>query len=302
MVSGMITAGGIQLLGHAPGCLSSEFRPELHQVRVMAGLEEATRRHVGWRGQFADGHGGLVAGVAPGTVRTVLRHFVAEDLTFGDAEVEVFEEGGDAGEETDAADAAGFGLIEEGADEQAAGSVSLGVGADDDGADLGEVRAVDVERGAADELAGGRFDDGEGVNVCADLSVAPGEQGAIVGEAVDELMDGAGILQLRSTRSQGGRAAVLFSDGMGGVARGGQGRGPEVQLYEGHCHMSLRFSSSPLRWSGAGGLGLRLRFERERRASCRSCGLRWRAPRGSGRRCAGRSCCRRCSARDFRLR
>jgi hypothetical protein len=31
---------------------------------------------------------------------------------FGDAEAEVLEEGGDASEETDAPDAAGFGLIE----------------------------------------------------------------------------------------------------------------------------------------------------------------------------------------------
>ena len=35
-----------------------------------------------------------------------------------DAEVEVFEEGGDAGEEADALDAGGFGLIEEGANER----------------------------------------------------------------------------------------------------------------------------------------------------------------------------------------
>ena len=56
--------------------------------------------------EFADGHGDFVAGVAPGTVYTVLQHFVAQGMTFGDAEVEVLEEGGDAGEETDALDAA----------------------------------------------------------------------------------------------------------------------------------------------------------------------------------------------------
>ena len=129
---------------------------------------------------------------------------------FGDAEVEVFEEGWDAGEETDALDGAGFGLIEEGADEQAAGSVSLGVGANDDGADLGEMLAVDVECGTADELVGFVFDDGEGADVRADLCVTPREQGAVVGEGVDELMDGAGVLQLRFTRLHGCCCELVF--------------------------------------------------------------------------------------------
>jgi len=121
---------------------------------------------------------------------------------FGDAEVEVLEESGDAGEETDALDAAGFGLIEEGVNEQAAGSVSLGFGMDHDGADLGEVLAVDVKSGTADELAGPGFDDGEGVDVGADFEVGASEEGAVAGEAVDELMNGAGVLQLRFPRSQ----------------------------------------------------------------------------------------------------
>ncbi len=60
-------------------------------------------------------------------------------------------------------------MIEEGADEKAAGSVAFGFRADDDGADLGQVLAVDVECSAADELAGGGFDDGEGVDVGADF-------------------------------------------------------------------------------------------------------------------------------------
>ena len=72
----------------------------------------------------------------------------------GDPEVEVFEEGWDAGEEADALDAALLGLTQEGLDEQATSSVSSDVWADDDGAHLGEVWAVDVERGTADELAG----------------------------------------------------------------------------------------------------------------------------------------------------
>jgi hypothetical protein len=60
-------------------------------------------------------------------------------LAFGDAEVEVFEEGWDASEEADALDASGFGLIEECTYEEATGSAPLRLGIDDDGANLGEV-------------------------------------------------------------------------------------------------------------------------------------------------------------------
>jgi len=176
----------------------------------MTGMKEVTPRHSVWGREFTDGHGDFVAGVAPGTVDAVLLDFVAEGLMVGDAEVEVLEEGGDAGEEADAPDAGGFSLIEEGVNEQAAGAVSLAVGMDDDGANLGEVRAVDVECGTSDELTGAGFDDGEGVDVCADFEVGASEEGAVAGEAVDQVIDGAGILQLRFTRSQGCFGELVF--------------------------------------------------------------------------------------------
>ena len=193
---------------------------------MVAGLEEA-----GGGRQLPDRHGSLVAGVAPGTVSAVLRHFVAEALTLGDAEVEVFEEAGNAGEETNAADATGLGLFEERADEQAAGSVSFGFGTDDDGANLGQVRTIDVKRRAADELMRRGFDDGEGVDVRADLRVTPGEQRAIVSEAVNELMDGAGVLQLRLARAQGWGCDLVFCSEEGDCDGGRGGRG---LCYEGH--------------------------------------------------------------------
>ena len=176
----------------------------------MTGMKEAAPGHGAWRREFADGHCNFVAGVAPGAVYTVLQHFVAEGLMFGDAEVEVLEECGNAGEETDALDSAGFGLIEEGVNEQAAGSVSLGLRMDDDGPDLGEVLAVDVKSGTADELAGTGFDDAEGVDVCADFEVGAPEECAVAGEAVDQVIDGAGVLQLRFARSQGCCCELVF--------------------------------------------------------------------------------------------
>jgi hypothetical protein len=185
----------------------------LHQVGVVAGMEEAIRWEVAGRGEFSDGHGDFVAGVAAGTVHAVFHYFVAQEVTVGDAEVEVFEEGGNASEEADALDAAGFGLIEEGMDEKAAGAVALGVGPDDDGADLGEVRAVDVEGGAADELAGAGFDDGEGVDVFADFRVGAVEEGAVAGEAFNQVMDGLGVVQLRFACVQGGWFGFAFVRG-----------------------------------------------------------------------------------------
>ena len=160
---------------------SSEL--QLHQVGVAAGgIEAACPQTVG---KFSDGHGDFIAGVATGAVDAVLFHFVWQRLTFNDAEVKVLEEGGNASEEADALDAADFGLIEEGAHEQAAGSGFLGFGIDDDGADLGEVPAVDVECSATDELASAGFSDGEGMDVGADFRIGAKEECVVVGEAVD---------------------------------------------------------------------------------------------------------------------
>ncbi len=81
--------------------------------------------------------------------------------------------------------------------------MAFGLGMNGDGADLGEVLAVDVESCAAEELVGVGFDDGEGADVGADLRVGAAEEGAVVAEAFDQLMDGVGITQLRSTGAHG---------------------------------------------------------------------------------------------------
>jgi hypothetical protein len=195
---------------------------KLDQVRVLLRAQEVDGRHVFGRGKFADGHGGLIAGVAASAADAVLENLVAEGAVFGEVKVEVLEEAGNAGEEADAADAAGFGLVEDGLNEEAAGSVAFDVGANDDGADLGEMRAVDVEGSAADELVGVGLDDGEGADVLADLGVGAAEEGAVVGEAIDELMDGVGVLQLRGARVHGGLSQLA---GGGGDAGGRQGCG-----------------------------------------------------------------------------
>ena len=82
----------------------------------------------------------------------------------------------------------------------AAGALALGFGLDDDGADLGEVRAVEVEGSAAEEDAAGLgvgdvLGDGEVADVFADLGVAAAEEGAVAGEGVDEVEDVDGRLR-----------------------------------------------------------------------------------------------------------
>jgi hypothetical protein len=123
--------------------------------------------------------------VAAGAVEAVFEHLVAEGLALEGAEVEVLEEVGDAGEEADALDATRLDLPQELVDELAAGSASFDIAADDDGANLGEVWAVNVESCATEKLASVGFDDGEGADIGADLRVGAGKKSSIVGEAVD---------------------------------------------------------------------------------------------------------------------
>ena len=83
-------------------------------------------------------------------------------------------------------------------DEHAAGAEAFGFGLDDDGADFGEVRAVEMERAAAEELGGvvanGTFGDGEVADVFAELGVGAAEERAVAGERVDEVEDVACVL------------------------------------------------------------------------------------------------------------
>ena len=62
------------------------------------------------------------------------------------------EEVGDAGEEAGGEDAVVVGFGEQGAEEGSTGTLAFGFGNHDNGADLGEVRAVQMKRAAAEEL------------------------------------------------------------------------------------------------------------------------------------------------------
>ncbi len=129
---------------------------------------------------------------------------------FDYAKVEVIKKCGYASEEADAPDTGGFGLFEKCVDEQTAGAVPFGVGMDGNGTDFGEMWAVDVQRSTTDELAGAGFNDGEGLDVFADFGVGAVQEGVVVGEAVDQLMDCVRIVQLCFTRVQRGCFELAF--------------------------------------------------------------------------------------------
>ena len=173
----------------------------VYEFRALDGFG-AENGHVGQR---AADHGDFIAGVETWTGLAVLVDFVGHRIALGDAETEVVEELGDAGEEADAHDLVLGGFVDEGAEERAAGAQAFGIFADDDGADLGQVRAVKMERAAAEKLnalgfgfVGGdeALGYGEVADVFADFGVGAAQQRAVAGERVDEVVDVAGVLEV----------------------------------------------------------------------------------------------------------
>jgi len=151
-------------------------------------------------GQGAADHGDFVAGVETRAGLAVLVDFVGHGVAFGLAEAVVLKECGDASEEADTHDAMVLGLVDEMLEDAAAGAETLRVWLSDDGADLSEVWAVEMERSASDELGigeaivGEAFGDGEVADVFAELGVGAAEEGAVAGERVDEVEDVASVL------------------------------------------------------------------------------------------------------------
>jgi hypothetical protein len=165
-------------------------------------LGDAAGPEDGDPGDRAADHGDLVAGVEARAGLAVFVDLVWEGCAVDDAKAEVEEEVGDAGEETDRGDLLLFGFFEEGAKESAAGALTFGFGFDDDGADLGEVGAVEVEGTAADEDAArisnyGGFCHCEVADVFADLGVAAAEEGAVARQGVDQIEDVHCVRELR---------------------------------------------------------------------------------------------------------
>ena len=121
---------------------------------------------------------------------------------FSSTEAEALKERRDASEETDASDAIVLRLLDKRLNEKTARSATSCDWTNNDGAYLGQVESVDVQRGAAEELAVFGFDHGECVNIPGDLWVRAREKCAVVGVAVNEKMDGFGIAQLGLARLQ----------------------------------------------------------------------------------------------------
>ena len=121
-------------------------------------------------------HRYFIAGVEARAGLAVFVDLVGQGGAVDYAEAEVEEEVGDAGEEADGGDFLLFGLFEESAEETSACALAFGLGLDDDGADLGEVWTVEMERSATEEDTGLGFGDRKVSNVFADFGVVAAEE------------------------------------------------------------------------------------------------------------------------------
>jgi hypothetical protein len=126
-------------------------------------------------------------------VQTIFHYLVAQRLVFGNPETKVFEKSWNAREKTNASDAAFLGLMEEGSNEQAACSMSLDLRANNDRAHLGEMRAVHMKSGTADELIPVRLDDGKSPDIFANFRIGPMEESPVMRETLHKLIDGMSI-------------------------------------------------------------------------------------------------------------
>jgi hypothetical protein len=118
--------------------------------------------------------------VQTGAVDAVFVDLLWEALSDRFHEAEAGEEPRGAGEEADAGDLMAVGLGEQGLDELASTAGVLVTVVDGDGANLGEVGAVEVEGATADDLAiavfASAFKDDEITDVFTDLGQAAGEE------------------------------------------------------------------------------------------------------------------------------
>ncbi len=152
-------------------------------------------------------HGDLVARVEAWAGLAILVNLVGHGIAFGNAEAEVLEEGRQACKEAGGGHAVVVRLGQKSSQDGGAGALAAGVRVKDDGANFSQVRAVKVERAAAEELrlgmgVGGElggsweaFGDGEVTDVLAELGVAAAQKGSIAGEGIDEVEDVAGVLK-----------------------------------------------------------------------------------------------------------
>jgi hypothetical protein len=124
-------------------------------------------------GDFSADHGDLIAPVQARTVDAVFVDFVGKILALGYVEAEAAEEFRSSGEKADAADLVTLGLREDGFDKEASATGFLVFRLDGDGADFGEVRAVEVESAATNDFGEAvvilAFEDDEIADIFADF-------------------------------------------------------------------------------------------------------------------------------------
>src|ERR1700677_169017 len=190
--------------GSFPSCGASVCTEEALAGQTHQLLGFFARTQDGHTRNAAADHGHFIATMQARAVLAVLEDLVGQlGLVFDAAKAVLEKEVGDAREQADRLNSVQLGLFDESAEDASAGALALGLGLDDDGAHLAKMRAVKVERAAAEEDAAIGFCDGEVANVFADLGEWTAQQRAIGGERVHQVVDVGGILKEGLTHQHG---------------------------------------------------------------------------------------------------
>jgi len=159
-------------------------------LRFLAGAED------GHAWDAAADHGYFVAAVQARAALAVFEDLVGQfGFVFDGAETVFEKEVGDAREQADGLDAVLFRFFDQRAENAAARALTLGFRLDHNRAHLAEMRAIKVQRAAAEKHAAIGFGDGEVANVFANLSEGALEQRTVGRERVHQVVDVGGVLE-----------------------------------------------------------------------------------------------------------
>src|SRR5580704_11157265 len=149
-------------------------------------------------GQLSAHHGNLVAMMTPGAYPAIFMDLVRKVLALCDFKTQTAEELRGASEQTDATDTMFLRFRQQCFDEPPASALALPPGRDRDGANLGEMGTVKMQRTTTDN-ARTVFQHHEIAHILTDLSQGSWQQGAVGGIIRDQSVDPLGIRQYGTT-------------------------------------------------------------------------------------------------------
>src|ERR1700733_5157190 len=162
-------------------------------------------------GELAAHHRDFIALMKSGTDVTILVDFIGKIFALGNVESLPGKKLGSSREQADAMHPMPFRFRHQSLHQPAAPALALRAWRNRDRPDLGQVRAIEMERAAADD-ASFLFEDDEISDVLADLRQRAGQQSAVTGIGRDQIVDVLSIRQNGFTRAHGPpRAGTQFS-------------------------------------------------------------------------------------------